>query len=227
LPAVAFGVNVRDPAGETQKMVSGDPMTGALLVAFNALIEVTTPDRIVPVLRHAVTTLLAEGPASAGTTPKTLTKSRRPWVGDLETWAPMRKRILAVLAARGISRRGLGVELKIPYNTLRPSLLPHGHAPSRANIERLQRWLEATESHPNGHAVVAEEAVAPRCSAYRLTAAQREQLAGYRQLDEQTTRRQTGVTIETIDQAIAGRSLAPEIISRLAAFLAQAAPASS
>ena len=94
---------------------------------------------------------------------------------------------------------------------------------------RLQGWLEAAEVRqrpPNGHALAAEEADPPPSGpAYKLTAAQREQLAGYRQLDERTARKQAGVTLEVIDAAVAGHSLAPEIVGRLVDFLAQQQPA--
>jgi hypothetical protein len=66
----------------------------------------------------------------------------------------------------------------------------------------------------------------PPLPAYRLTSTQREKLAGYRQLDEHSLRRQAGVTIETVDAAIAGgRDLAPEIVGRLVGFLEQQQPA--
>jgi hypothetical protein len=209
--------------------MNGVETVTALRSAFDALSGVAAPDQVAPVLRQALLALLmAEEPASGQKSASK--KTRSPWVGDIGTWAPMRARILAVLNTRGISRRGLAAEMGIPYNTLRPSLLPGGHAPSRANIVRLQHWLEATEiqtvteSRSNGHAAVAEEVIASRCSAYRLTTAQREQLAGYRQLDERAARHQAGVTLDVIDAAVAGHSLAPEIVDRLVNFLAQAAP---
>jgi hypothetical protein len=57
--------------------------------------------------------------------------------------------------------------------------------------------------------------------AYKLTAAQREKLAGYRELDERGMRKAAGVTTEVIDQAVAGRTLAPELVGRLVKFLEQ------
>ena len=57
-------------------MDDGDPMIGALLTSFNALIAVGPPDRVVPVLRQAVTALLAEEPAPARGTPTLKPESR-------------------------------------------------------------------------------------------------------------------------------------------------------
>jgi len=39
-------------------------------------------------------------------------------------------------------------------------------------------------------------------------------------MDDKELRRQVGMTQPVIDQAVAGQSLAPEIVERLAAFLA-------
>jgi hypothetical protein len=59
----------------------------------------------------------------------------------------------------------------------------------------------------------------------KLTVAQREKLAGYRQLDERTMRKAAGVTAEVVADAVAGRSLAPELVGRLVGFLEQQQPA--
>jgi hypothetical protein len=206
--------------------MNGIETVTALRSAFDALSGVATPDQVAPVLRQALLTLLtAQEPASGqkSATLKPSKKNRSRWTGDLETWAPVRDKIRAVLNTRGISRRELATKLEISHATLRPSLLPQGRAPSRANIARLQRWLTAMEVRIVTERRPAEKGHAPPPPpAYRLTTAQREQLAGYRQLDEQTVRHQAGVTLEVIDAAVAGHSLAPEIVDRLVNFLAQA-----
>jgi len=204
--------------------MNGIETVTALRSAFDALSGVATPDQVAPVLRQALLTLLtAEELASGQKSATSSKKNRSRWTGDLETWAPVRDKIRAALNTRGISRRELAVELEISHATLRPSLLPHGRARSRANIERLQRWLKATEVRIVTERHLAERGHAsPPPPAYRLTIAQREQLAGYRQLDEQTVRHQAGVTLEVIDAAVAGHSLAPEIVDRLVNFLVQA-----
>ena len=69
--------------------------------------------------------------------------------------------------------------------------------------------------------------IASLASPYRLTVDQRERLAAFHQMDPRTIRRQAGVTAEVIDQAVAGRDLAPEIVGRLTDFLAQQQPAAT
>lgn len=204
-------------------MDSADPLTSALWTSLGALVPVLPPQRTVPALQRALRDLLAAEPVPAIASPPKKNRSR--WTGNIEAWAPIRTRVLTVLAARGMTRRELAAELGISYPTLRPALLPRGSAPSRANIERLRHWLEAMEGATdgaanNGHA---REAAPP---AYRLTAAERERLAAYRALEEERTLRdKVGITGEVIDAAISGEHLNPKIISRLAGFLAEHQPA--
>jgi hypothetical protein len=61
----------------------------------------------------------------------------------------------------------------------------------------------------------------PWLPAHRLTAAQREQLAGYAELDQRVVRKKIGVAPDVISAAIAGEDLAPELVGRLTAFLDQ------
>ena len=125
-----------------------------------------------------------------------------------------------------MTRRELARELKIAPGTLKPALLPSGRAPGAANLAKLRRWLERRPipvPPPDGGAAPSHngDATSPT-SSYRLTVAQREKLAGYRELDERTLRKSAGVAIETVDAAIAGgRDLAPEIITKLSLFLEQ------
>ena len=123
--------------------MDGDPMAGALLTAFNALIEVAPPGRIVPVLRHALVELLDDPPipTTIGERPR---PSRQRGVSQpgLETWIPLRDRVLAELAARGMSRRQLAKELRIAPGTVKSMLLPRCRAHGPANNARIRKWLE-------------------------------------------------------------------------------------
>jgi hypothetical protein len=109
--------------------------------------------------------------------------------------AAARERVLTVLGARGLNRRQLADQVGILHNTLGSSLLPQGRAPSQANMAKIRKWLEATEPEK------AESSSSPSPSAparsspiYRLTAAQREKLAGYVELDQHALRKTVGVT---------------------------------
>ena len=123
-----------------------------------------------------------------------------------------------MLAERGLSRRALADGLGIRHTTLRASFLPRGRAPSKANIARIRAWLEATEQEKAAAKADNGNAATP-WAAYRLTDAQRERLAGYAELDERVVRKTVGVAPDIISAAVAGESLAPELISRLVGFL--------
>jgi hypothetical protein len=149
----------------------------------------------------------------------------------------LRDRVLAELAARGISRRQLAQELKIGHATLKPTLLPRCRAPSKTNRAKFKRWLErrppqvptngnAAPQHNEDATITDTPTKLATLPAYRLSVAQREKLAGDRELDERTLRKSAGVTLRTVDAAIAGgRDLAPEIVGRLVGFLEQQQPA--
>jgi hypothetical protein len=214
--------------------------TAVLLSAVSSLAPFVAPDRVNRTLRCALVALLE---TEAVPEPVREARPSRParkhrdrnrdrGSGNLEAWAPLRARVLAELAARGMSRRELGAAVKIAHGTLKPVLLPHGRAPGAANIAKLRRWL-ARQKADEPRAPPAESAACvPEGGSnglkrdgplppYKLTAAQRERLAGYRELDERTVRKAAGVTAEVVDEAVAGKSLAPEIIGRLVGFLEQ------
>jgi hypothetical protein len=56
-------------------------------------------------------------------------------------------------------------------------------------------------------------------TSYRLTATQRERLAGFAELDPRDLRRRAGVSEDIVTAAVAGRELEPTILARLATFL--------
>ena len=58
-----------------------------------------------------------------------------------------------------------------------------------------------------------------------LNTEQREKLAGHVELNERAVRKTIGVTHDVVSAAVAGESLAPELISRLVGFLEQQQPA--
>ena len=217
--------------------MDGDPMAGALLTALNALIEVAPPGRIVPVLRHALVELLDDPPipTTIGERPR---PSRQRGVSQpgLETWIPLRDRVLAELAARGMSRRQLAKELRIAPGTVKSMLLLRCRAHGPANNARIRKWLERrptpvpskgdAASQHNGDATTSDTPTKPTAlPPYRLTTTQREKLAGCRELDERAVRKAAGVTAEVVAEAVAGRSLAPELVGRLVGFLEQQQPA--
>jgi DNA-binding NarL/FixJ family response regulator len=104
--------------------MDGDPVASALVTAFNALLDVAPPGRVVPVLRQALSRLLEDEAcpdpkAATATTASKARRSRTRSAGDIKSWAPLRPRILAVLAERGLSRRQLADQVGISHNTLR------------------------------------------------------------------------------------------------------------
>ena len=88
-------------------MEGGDRVASALITAFNALIGVAQPNRVVPVLREALSMLLEEEASPAPGAAQTASKVRNRNAGDIESWTPLRERVLAELAERGLSRRAL------------------------------------------------------------------------------------------------------------------------
>jgi hypothetical protein len=71
-------------------MDGDDPVVDALLTAFNVLIGVAKPARVGPVLRHALTTLLAEETASAQPGPGNSRKRRNRGAASREVWSGLR-----------------------------------------------------------------------------------------------------------------------------------------
>ena len=199
------------------------PLTSALWTSLGALVPVLPPPRVVPALQRALRDLLAEEPPPAtasGTTPQPSKRSRTRGAGNIEAWTALRTRLLAVLAERGLTRRQLADQVAIRHKTLRSSLWPSGRPPGRANLEKLQQWLDARQ------ATEATRTTAGNGSDHRtrLTDSERERLAGYAELDERAVRKTIGVTHDVVSAAVAGESLAPELISRLVGFLEQPAP---
>jgi hypothetical protein len=79
-----------------------------LIDAFTSIIGIATPDRIIRVLRPAIVALLEENPglekiekADKPIAPPRRRRNRN--TGDLESWAPLRNRVLAVLAERALT----------------------------------------------------------------------------------------------------------------------------
>ena len=132
------------------EMDGGDPKAGALLTAFNALIEVAPPERVVPVLRDAMLTLLSEDPSgptgkrecttlasgfasvsqpgsgrAARKTAVASGQSRGQRAGGMEAWLPLRDRVRGEMAARDIKHAAVAAELGITEHTLRAMLGKH------------------------------------------------------------------------------------------------------
>ena len=221
--------------------MDGSDTVAALRSAFDVLAPIAPPARLAIVLRRAVRSLLkketvpdevSKHSGSVPTSPRPRRK-RDASQPSLEAWRPIRDQALAELTRSGMSRRQLAHELKIPAQTLRPALLPHARPLGPANTARIRRWLDhrpapvATDGgvapQHNGDATTSDTPTkSTSLPPYRLTAGQRELLAGFRSLDERTLRKSAGVALETVDAAIAGgRDLAPEIIAKLALFLEQ------
>jgi hypothetical protein len=77
---------------------------------------------------------------------------------------------------------------------------------------KIRKWLEAAEQEK----ATASPSPSP---VYRLNTEQREQLAGYVELDERSVRKNIGVVPDIISAAVAGESLTPALIGRLVGFL--------
>lgn len=210
-----------------------------LLSAVSGLVPFAPPEQAIRTLRHALIELLEPGqgtPDAPGVAPPATIAvlredlrgprpSRDRYTGQpgLAAWLPVRNRVLGSLTASGMSRQELASELGIGLTTLKAGLMRRCRVPGEGNRAKIESWLERA-AKSNGASEPAPGASAP--PPYRLTAAQREKLAGYRQLDERSLRKSAGVTLETVDAAIAGgRDLAPEIVAKLALFLDQQQPA--
>ena len=207
-------------------MDGGDPaVASALATAFTTILAVASPDRVVRVLRPALVALLEENTDLAKTEttdqPPAPRRRRNHGLGDVETWRPLRSRLLAEIAEHGLSRRELAAEVGIRHQTLRGSLLPRGRAPSQANLMKIRTWLEDKQPENAAPAAAPPELLSKGSPAYQLSMEQRERLAGHVELNERAVRKTIGVTHDVVSAAVAGESLAPELISRLAAFLEQ------
>ena len=84
---------------------------------------------------------------------------------------------------------------------------------------KIRTWLEENEP---GKVAPTSSSSSP---AYQLSTEQREKLAGHVELNERAVRKTIGVTHDVVSAAVAGESLAPELISRLVGFLEQQQPA--
>jgi hypothetical protein len=227
-----------DECGEGERQM-GDETT-VLLSALSSVAPFAPPERVARTLRDALIALLEVPAISATTTPLRGEKrsGRERYAGQpgLEGWLPVRDKIRTELVVRGLNRRELAAELKLAPSTVEAALLPRCRVPNKANGARFRKWLEhrpvavapstsaqedrGAASQPNGEATE----TSTKLPAYRLTTEQRERLAGYRELDERAMRKAAGVTLETVDAAIAGgRDLAPAIVAKLALFLEQQA----
>ena len=119
-----------------------------------------------------------------------------------------------------MTRRQFADQVGIQHETLRGSLLPRGRAPSQANLMKIRTWLEEKEPE-NAAPAPAPPKLLSKGPPYRLSTEQREKLAGHVELNERAVRKTIGVTHDVVSAAVAGESLAPEIISRLTDFLQQ------
>ena len=211
-------------------MASGEAVASALVTAFTTILAVASPDRVVRVLRPALVALLDEENPGLAKTEKTdrpiapPRRRRNHGLGDVETWRPLRSRLLAEIAEHGLSRRELAAEVGIRHQTLRGSLLPRGRAPSQANLMKIRTWLEKKEPEKAAPASSPPASAGAGSPAYQLSTEQREKLAGHVELNERAVRKTIGVTHDVVSAAVAGESLAPELISRLVGFLEQPAP---
>jgi hypothetical protein len=202
--------------------MDGDPVASALVTAFTSIVAIASPDRVVRVLRPALVALLEDEAcpapgataAAAGASKARTSRNRSP--GDITTWAPLRTRILAVLADHGLSRRQLADQVGIRHDTaaFAPAARPGAEPKQHRQDHRL-----AGKTEPADAGLPAASTPAP--PVYRLNTEQRERLAGYRELDERAVRKTVVVTPDIVSAAVAGESLAPELIGRLVGFLEQ------
>ena len=154
---------------------------------------------------------------------------------NLEVWLPLRDRVRAEIAAPGVGREAVAAELGLSHHTLKVMLGRRPRVPGRATIERVRAWLAAQAASepasrlPGGEDPVlaqAEEAGPVQRAHRRLSAAERERLAAWRELENaQALRAGIGVGVEIVDEAIAGKSLEPEIVAKLTQFLSAPLPA--
>ena len=125
-----------------------------------------------------------------------------------------------------MTRRELAAAVGIRHKTLGSSLWPSGRPPGRANLEKLQQWLEAAEPEKATTASNCMPAsrgseVRPRPELpRRLSREQRETLAAHVALDGLALRAMTGVGEDGIGVAVSGGDLGAEAFDRLSRFLA-------
>jgi hypothetical protein len=171
-----------------------------LLSAVSSLAPFAPPDRVVRTLRRALIELLEPSvppaiPATTGERPKPSRERSRRYASQpgLESWLPLRDRVLAELAARAMRRRELARQLGIALSTLKSVLLPRCRVPSKTNRAKFERWLErppavVAVAPPEGKSAEPKTNGIAALPAYKLSAAQREKLAGYSELDERAMR---------------------------------------
>ena len=90
---------------------------------------------------------------------------------------------------------------------------------------KIRTWLEEKQPENAAPAPSPPELLSKGSPAYQLSTEQRERLAGHVELNERALRKTIGVTHDVVSAAVAGESLAPELISRLVGFLEQQQPA--
>jgi hypothetical protein len=201
-------------------------MSDALRKAFGVLIRAAPSATAAAAYRAALSVLI--------TPPLQLTENRNrpdlveqphsppgngaPATDAAANWEVLRPRLHAIVAAADTTGRyEISHALGISSTTLRGIISTS--TPGAATIGRVATWLASRDRDE-----IAEEAPHPGNGAdgatlHRLSREQRERLAGYASLDPMQIRRQIGVTAELVSRAVAGQSLDPAIVERLAAFL--------
>jgi hypothetical protein len=224
-----------DQAGEVE----------TLLQATSLLVHTTSPERATAILRSAIQRLAKPEapdnfPYGAVNSRPTFTKT----ASVMRSWEPVRQRLQAEVEARGAGTGVIASEIGITLRQLQRAVSPKGRLPGAPTRTKIQRWLgrrdlganappsrpraaetKGAQNGPGANGAPARDRK-PRHNghplpAYRLDVAARERLAAYLELNPMELRKTVGVTPELLSQAVAGKhDIAPEIVSRLASFLA-------
>lgn len=198
----------------------------SLRAAFNALISSTEPAKAEAVLKRSLLLLLSgdhhDDALSRPLAPRSPSISN----ADGAAWAILKVQIRTYLDLHGMTLGDLSQASNIPRGTLEKVLSPKGSTPGRLIADTLSAWLatrapamdiapEAPAPAANGHAVVER-----RPHAGRLTQQQIEALTNHLSLmDERAVRKSLGLTLEVLDQAVAGAEVPAEVVERIATFL--------
>ena len=196
-----------------------DDETGRLLAAIGSLVQLADPSYATAVLREAAHSLVA---GKGGRVAK-----GRASPDQVHTWKILRAELHAVVEEKELSVATVAEQLGLSVSTVREMLHRRGGTPSDEARHRVEMWLSQRFAVKSPVAEKGAKRLARDGSPlpdYVLSEGLRAKLVGYTSLADKELRELFGVDRLVLENAAAGRSLAPEIVTRVRQVL-MAAPA--
>jgi hypothetical protein len=154
--------------------------------------------------------------------PRTKEERHKADLAPSSDWPDLQQQLRATIQARGLTRAQAALEVGATPGTFIRWLGPSSHPPAPAARARLRAWVE---DPPAADPLPVLASVPVDLPALVLTPGERELLSGYLSLggDRRDLRLQFGASLDVLEKAAMGQTLAAEIVNNIRGGLANGA----